>query len=551
MLMSEHAAATRPHTAQDRSTWAAGRWLWVVGAFFVAAQVPAGATQKGVLPVSRIKLGEPLQANLALLSGESGECLHAEVAYGEKALPVHLVRTSVPGGRRSRFVRVESDAPIDEPFVTVTLGTGCIAPSRRVFSLLPDPAGEVAVTSASRASKRSVVQAKSRLKVEPWDERTAPALGSSDRMSSPSSDPQVRATAIMMRAAVFQSTEQSANAFSQADRLEAHLALLQERERRRSIDIAELRSELDQVGSWPISAWIAASVILLLSAASVAAALLVPFSERSRRRLSGWPPATPIGSRSSPSGPEGQGVRQDGPSNGPTRQPNDEGGRSQLRRENRTEIRRQTSREPANESGGVEELLAVLQELELLAILSSWSAGIDALQRYVTACRPVSPLPFLAFLRACNEEHARDAVTTLYEQVFSCPAPGPMLLDAAWGLERHPRLVADVVARWGTAGVPQGLALHLFARPCGDDCLALEAGLELVFLLELDASRRGEPLRTQPTITTGMASAPAATQRTQDKPEGASTRPSAFEFGPRLGFDIDLDDIEREVSISR
>jgi hypothetical protein len=288
MLMSDRRKATQPHVALHRSATAARNWLWVVGAFFLAAHVPAGATRKVDLQVAKIQLGEPLKANFALPSQDRGECIQAEVSYGEEVLPMHLVRTSISGGLRKRFVRVESDAAINEPFVTVAIRTGCNAPRVRVFSLLPEPAGELAL--APRESKRGTqraVRAASRLKVEPWDEGTSPLLGGSAGVISPSSDPRVREAATGVHAAVFQSVEPSATAFSQVDRLEANLALLQDKERRRRDDIAELRSELNAVVSWPMSAWLAASVVVILGAASVAAALFAPLPQRPRRRYSG------------------------------------------------------------------------------------------------------------------------------------------------------------------------------------------------------------------------------------------------------------------------
>jgi len=382
--LSESETAARRRMTRPWETRASVISLCVLGAFLLFVQVPADAAQTAGLSTTSLRLGEPLRAKFALPQQELGECVQAEVTYGEEPVDAKLVRASVSGRRPNHFIRVETDVAINEPFVVVTVRTGCNAPRIRVLTLLAAPADEPAFAPGARSAKRP--QARSERPVGQARLTLAP---------------QVQATA-SIRPAVFQPTEQSVDAFSPLDRLEANLALLQDRERRRKLDIAELRNELIAVGSWPASAWIGASVVLILSAASVAAVLLVPLV-RPRRRSIGWSPMMPTSSRSIRSSPRVVRARQRG-------------------------------------------------------------------------------LPKSA---------------------------GPQ----------------PAVARGG--GESQSVEHLLAAR-----------------LRELDASLGEEPARTD-TASSGLA--PAAMEHAPETSSGASTRPSSFEFGPRLGFDIDLDDIEREV----
>jgi hypothetical protein len=318
--------------------------------------------------------------------------------------------------------------------------------------------------------------------------------------------------------------------FSQVDRLEANLALLQVVERRHAANIASLRDEVVASRSWPVSAWVAVGIASIVSGAAVIAALIVQ-PTASRRRVNATRPVKPV----NPAG-----LHRAATSVAPTT----------------TGQRDKHGRQPdaLNDSQrqSLEALTAVLQELELLAILRSWGAGIEALQRYVTSGPPVSPLPFLAFLRLCRppfgDAHAREVVIAMYQQCFECPQPSPLTLDEEWGLERHPKVRADVVAAWGTGALPHTLFKHLFALPLGVECLAVEAGLELVFLFELDASCRGEAL--PPDASAPAARSSTATTQVRPAPGGASAAPAGLELGPRLGFDIDLDDLERAVAVT-
>lgn len=557
------------------------RWPHVLAVAWLVLGTPVGAGQSKGATSSSLRLGEPLRVDFAVASVEQPGCVRAQVLYGEERLAAHLVRAFVTGDGARQSIRVEADVAVSEPVVTVTVRTGCDATQERVFSLLPeladasnaassgrpatppqqgvvirpergprepvasvDPRTRPAMASMNAVSRAGAVDAASlrrpqstasRLKVDLWEEQRSLSPMRDLTLSAPSPDPQVRVAAQLMRAAVFKSVEETAGVFSQTDRLEANLALLRDLDRRRSRDLAELRSEVAAVNSWPPSAWIASVVALALSAASAAAALFFRGRPTHARRQSGhWPPIIRTDAPTTrPSPRPAAPVRQPAPAPGRSPQP--------------------TVTRNSSGAGNVERLLSVLQELELLAILTSWGACIDALQRYVTSSHTASPLPFLAFLRSCSapfgDAHAREVVISMYEQCFDCPPPNPMLLDPAWGLERHPRVAAEVVALWGTDALPQALTRHLFARPRGDECLAVETGLELVFLLDLDAARRGESLQSSATAHPGTDPADAGHARSDFG--SMPTRPAAFEFGPRLGFDIDLDDLERAVSASR
>jgi hypothetical protein len=113
-------------------------------------------------PAADLWLGHPLRMTVParFIEGDGGgECVNADVFYGENRLQSNRVRASVVGPQDNRQVRIEADLPIDEPVVTVSLRAGCRNSVTRSYTLLPDIASESVLTAMMRAQAPSLVTA--------------------------------------------------------------------------------------------------------------------------------------------------------------------------------------------------------------------------------------------------------------------------------------------------------------------------------------------------------------------------------------------------------
>jgi hypothetical protein len=85
-------------------------------------------------------VGQPLQVTVPATFGaaEGDGCVQADVFYGDTPLGASKVRATVLGAGSARRVRVETEAPIDEPVVTVKVRAGCGNTFSRSYTMLPD-----------------------------------------------------------------------------------------------------------------------------------------------------------------------------------------------------------------------------------------------------------------------------------------------------------------------------------------------------------------------------------------------------------------------------
>lgn len=107
-------------------------------------------------PTTRAWLGVPLDLSVPVRFSTPdvrSDCVQAEVFYGTQRLLPSQVRTSLTGkDPLRRQVRVESDLPIDEPVVTVSVRAGCSGALTRKYTLLPDiPSEQVLASLPARA----------------------------------------------------------------------------------------------------------------------------------------------------------------------------------------------------------------------------------------------------------------------------------------------------------------------------------------------------------------------------------------------------------------
>lgn len=117
-----------------------------------------GAAAQTLGPVrADASIGRPLDITVPatfVADDARGECVHADVFFGDQKLPPGQVRASVIGAPQQRRVRVETNAAIDEPVVTVAVRAGCGSTVSRSYTLLPDvPSEAVLAALAGRSAQ--------------------------------------------------------------------------------------------------------------------------------------------------------------------------------------------------------------------------------------------------------------------------------------------------------------------------------------------------------------------------------------------------------------
>jgi pilus assembly protein FimV len=143
--MKKHATAQLIFAA----TALASQQAWALGFGRTVSDAVLGQSFSFSVPV-RVEPGEHL----------GGDCVSAEVFYGETMVPPQSIRTTVdPGSDDNNWiVRVTSSAAVSEPIVEVTLNAGCGRRFSRRFTLFADPP-TLAATPAQLAApdQRAVV----------------------------------------------------------------------------------------------------------------------------------------------------------------------------------------------------------------------------------------------------------------------------------------------------------------------------------------------------------------------------------------------------------
>jgi len=120
----------------------------------MAATVATPALAAGFGGAGRAALlGQPLDfvAQLRLDAGEilAPECVHAEVAFGERRLPAAQVHVRIEAQvADSARIRVLTTPAVDEPVLGITLGVGCQTRLSRHYVVLADPPQPAIATAA-------------------------------------------------------------------------------------------------------------------------------------------------------------------------------------------------------------------------------------------------------------------------------------------------------------------------------------------------------------------------------------------------------------------
>ena len=122
---------------------------------------PAAAQSLGA-PAAEVWMGRPLELTVPARSragDPAGECVHADVFYGETRVSSDRVRATVLGADAPKRVRIQAMLPVNEPVVTVSVRAGCRNTITRNYTLLPEMPTETMVAAlvarGIRASRRS------------------------------------------------------------------------------------------------------------------------------------------------------------------------------------------------------------------------------------------------------------------------------------------------------------------------------------------------------------------------------------------------------------
>jgi pilus assembly protein FimV len=305
-------------------------------------------------------MGRPLQMNVPVRfasTDDSGECVHADVFYGETRLAATRVRATVLGPPEQRRIRVESDMPIDEPVVTVSIVAGCRNALTRNYTLLPEFPSERAVavadartamadalpvaplrasTAAARSPRHAPVPAGAaagshrsgvaqattdarpvpparrghkprahsdappagaRLSLEPMETPPTQDLRVSPSLAEPEGDAGRRATAALLWRAINADPQEILRTGAMLQKLEQELAALRQNAAQTHQEIAALRQRLDQPRPWYASDSLVKLLALLVLVAATAAGVLVYRLRRSRGLDDAWyAPPEPDGS---------------------------------------------------------------------------------------------------------------------------------------------------------------------------------------------------------------------------------------------------------------
>lgn len=294
----------------------------------------AGGAQSLGMPAVDPLLGRPLDMAVParFASGDgSDECVHADVFYGETRLPASRVRAYVGGPPQQRTIRIESDVPVDEPVVVVSLRAGCRGSITRNYTLLPaypsermlaaadaraalaqavpvvplkaapavastsprraaprtalaaDRSGVATVAQASQRAPRNVPAAQARLaaaggprlRLEPIDlPEQVHALRTSATLAQPQGDAARRATAALLWQAINADPQDLLRASVRLQRMEQELGQLRQAAGQTHAELVVLRQRLEQAQPWYASNVLAQVLGILVLAAAAAGGML-------------------------------------------------------------------------------------------------------------------------------------------------------------------------------------------------------------------------------------------------------------------------------------
>ncbi|MBK6009436.1 hypothetical protein JJB11_25340 [Ramlibacter ginsenosidimutans] len=309
------------------------------------------AAQSLGTPSVEVLMGRPLQMDVPArfaTAGDAEECVHADVFYGETRVATTRVRATVSGPPEQRRIRVESNAPIDEPVVTVSIRVGCHNTITRNYTLLPEFPSERAMavadartamadatpvvplrasTAAARSPRRvtaavgagtsphasvlaqgeahakpvtaarhghkgrvhSEAPARSpRLSLEAIELPPTDSLRVSTSLAEPEGDAARRAAAALLWQAINAGPQELLRTGAMLQKLEQDLAALREDAARSRQEIAALRQRLDPGRPWYASDLLVKLLALLVLAAAAIAGVLGYRARQARRWEEAW-----------------------------------------------------------------------------------------------------------------------------------------------------------------------------------------------------------------------------------------------------------------------
>lgn len=299
---------------------------------------------------AEVLLGKPLEMMVPArfdAAERGGECVHADVFYGETRIRADQVRATVVGTDQQRRIRIESATPVDEPVVTVSVRAGCRNTITRNYTLLPEYPSETllaaletrtraaaasataplrlaaspsaapaprtgprvaparstreivaearqavaAPAAATRAFRKEAPARGPRLKLEPLDALEPQAqtlLRASHALAEPDGDATRRATAALLWKAINADPQELLRTSQMLHKLESDLAQLRQATGQTRAEMAALRQRLDQAPPWYASATLAQLLAIMVLAAGAAAGVLWYRTRRLDARAPAW-----------------------------------------------------------------------------------------------------------------------------------------------------------------------------------------------------------------------------------------------------------------------
>ncbi|MBE7367753.1 hypothetical protein [Ramlibacter pallidus] len=455
----------------------------------VGAWTGWAAAQSLGAPAAEAWIGRPLDMTVpARFLSPDAECVHADVFYGENRLRSSQVRASVTGGDAKR-IRIQADALIDEPIVTVSVRAGCGSSITRNYTLLPElpsesviaawnrqaaavaaapaaplrmansaalatsprvraprpAAAQVAAAPApsapaprSRAAEapRQEAAAGPRLRLEPLEFDQQPLLRVSSNLADPAGNAAGRATAALLWQAINADPQEILRTSAMLQKLETDLLQLRRTNDQTRAEMAALRSRLDEAQPWHASPVVAQVLALLVLAAATAAGVLWFRGRREEGAQASWyaqaepAPAEAMAEVPAAAPPQHVPVHasRSATPDVPTPPPAAvpaRGGAGPIEFEAVVPVPRPPQRRPAVMR--VETLAATFEEAEFLASLGLGKDAMDVLKAYLQDSASPAPVAFFELMRLCEQAGEPAAVAMVRRRY-----------EKAFGLEPPP-----------------------------------------------------------------------------------------------------------------
>lgn len=491
---------------------------------------------------AEVLLGKPLEMTVPArfdAAERDGECVHADVFYGETRIRADQVRATVVGTDQQRRIRVESATPVDEPVVTVSVRAGCRNTITRNYTLLPEYPSETllaaletrmraaaatgttplrlaaspaaapaprtsprvaparttrevvaearqavaAPTAPARAFRKEAPARGSRLKLEALDAIEPEArtlLRTSHALAEPDGDAARRATAALLWKAINADPQELLRTSQMLQKLESDLAQLRQATGQTRAEMAALRQRLDQAQPWYASATLAQLLAILVLAAATAAGVLWYRTRRLDARTPAW--FVPEAGEAQPAQADPVAMRPEPVAPAvpiavavPP-----------ILEPIDFEVPAGAAQAPVVDGAlRVETLAATFEEVEFLSSLGLASDAMDVLRTYLQDSSAPAPLAFFELMRLCDQDDDAVALASVrrrYVHAFGTEPPRLQDLSASLGLESLPQLSARITRAWGTPEAPRLIEDSLFKAPAPGMPLTLQAGRDLICL---------------------------------------------------------------------